>query len=48
MHQIRNTLNYVSYKNRTEFAKDLKKVYAAITEEIALNEISFLEEKCGN
>ncbi|MDU8763988.1 transposase, partial [Clostridioides difficile] len=25
----------VSYKNRKEFAKDLKKVYAAITEEVA-------------
>ncbi|HCH6634801.1 TPA: IS256 family transposase, partial [Clostridioides difficile] len=36
VHQIRNTLNYVSYKNRKEFAKDLKKVYAAITEEVAL------------
>ncbi|HBY3339817.1 TPA: transposase [Clostridioides difficile] len=45
VHQIRNTLNYVSYKNRKEFAKDLKKVYAAITEEVALSELSLLEEK---
>lgn len=45
MHQIRNTLNYVSYKNRKEFAKDLKKVYAAITEEVALSELSLLEKK---
>lgn len=37
VHQIRNTLNYVSYKNRTEFAKYLKKVYSTITEEIVLN-----------
>ncbi|MCM0747542.1 transposase, partial [Clostridioides difficile] len=44
----RNTLNYVSYKNRKEFAKDLKKVYAAITEEVALNELSLLEEKWCN
>ncbi len=44
VHQIRNTLNYVSYKNRKEFAKDLKKVYAAITEEVALSELSLLEE----
>ncbi len=29
VHQIRNILNYASYKNRKEFAKDLKKVYAA-------------------
>ncbi|RRH50126.1 IS256 family transposase, partial [Clostridioides difficile] len=48
VHQIRNTLNYVSYKNRKEFAKDLKKVYAAITEEVALSELSLLEEKWGN
>ncbi|HFL3157184.1 TPA: transposase [Clostridioides difficile] len=48
VHQIRNTLNYVSYKNRKEFTKDLKKVYAAITEEVALSELSLLEEKWGN
>ncbi|EQE84546.1 transposase, Mutator family protein [Clostridioides difficile CD69] len=48
VHQIRNTLNYVSYKNRKEFAKDLKKVYAAITEEVALSELSLLEEKLVN
>ncbi|HBG7679769.1 TPA: transposase, partial [Clostridioides difficile] len=48
VHQIRNTLNYVSYKNRKEFAKDLKKVYAAITEEVALSELSLLEEKWCN
>ncbi|HBF0159289.1 transposase, partial [Clostridioides difficile] len=34
--------------NRKEFAKDLKKVYAAITEEVALSELSLLEEKWGN
>ncbi|MFL8375380.1 hypothetical protein Q3216_04500 [Clostridioides difficile] len=44
MHQIKNTLNYVSYKNRKESVKDLKKVYATITEEIALSELS-LEKK---
>lgn len=45
VHQIRNTLNYVSYKHRKEFAKDLKLVYAATTEEVALNELTLLEEK---
>lgn len=39
VHQIRNTLNYVSYKHRKEFAKDLKLVYSA------LNELTLLEEK---
>lgn len=47
VHQIRNTLNYVSYKHRKEFAKDLKLVYAATTEDVALNELTLLEEKWG-
>lgn len=45
VHQIRNTLNYVSYKHRKEFARDLKLVYAATTEEVALNELTLVEEK---
>lgn len=45
VHQIRNTLGYVSYKHRKEFAKDLKNVYTALNEEVALNEITLLEEK---
>ena len=45
VHQIRNTLNYVSYKHRKEFAKDLKLVYTSATEEMALNELTLLEEK---
>lgn len=47
VHQIRNTLNYVSYKHRKEFARDLKLVYAALNEENALSELSLLEEKWG-
>ena len=31
--QVRNTLKYVSYKPRKEFAKDLKLIYHAATEE---------------
>lgn len=45
VHQIRNTLGYVSYKNKKEFAKDLKNVYTALNEEVALNELTLLEEK---
>lgn len=48
VHQIRNSLNYISYKHRKEFARDLKLVYTATTETIALNELSLLEEKWGN
>lgn len=48
VHQIRTTLNYVSYKHRKEFSKDLKLVYAATTKEVALNELTLLEEKWGH
>ena len=33
VHMIRNTLQYVSYKDRKELAKDLKRIYQAPTEE---------------
>ncbi len=33
VHQIRNTLEYVSDKDRKEFAKDLKRIYTASNEE---------------
>jgi transposase-like protein len=33
VHQIRNTLKYVSDKDRKEFAKDLKRIYTAPNEE---------------
>ena len=48
VHQIRGTLNYISYKHRKEFTKDLKQVYTASTEENALNELTLLEEKWGD
>lgn len=33
VHQVRNTLKYVSYKDRKEYAKDLKGIYTAPSEE---------------
>jgi len=33
VHQVRNILKYVSYKDRKEYAKDLKAVYTAPSEE---------------
>lgn len=36
IHQIRNTLKYVAYKDRKAFMKDLKRVYGAESEEIAM------------
>ena len=32
VHQVRNTLKYVSYKDKNEYAKDLKTIYSAATE----------------
>ncbi len=32
IHQIRNTLKYVPYKDRKPFAKDLKTIYSAVDE----------------
>lgn len=42
---IRNTLQYVSYKDRKELAKDLKQIYQAPTEEIGYNNLIELQEK---
>mgnify|MGYP003402419833 FL=1 len=36
VHQIRNSLRYVSYKDRKELVEDLKPIYTASTEEDAL------------
>ncbi|MBI9030769.1 IS256 family transposase [bacterium] len=45
IHQIRNTTKYVSYKDVRELMIDLKKVYKANTEEIALLELDNFEGK---
>ena len=45
VHMIRNTLQYVSYKDRKELATDLKQIYQASTEEIGYNNLIELEEK---
>ncbi len=45
IHQIRNTTRFVSYKDIKALMADLKKVYAASTEEIALVELDAFEEK---
>lgn len=47
IHQIRNSLHYISYKHQKEFMKDLKLVYKASTEEAGRFELDNLEEKWG-
>ena len=45
VHMIRNTLKYVSYKERKELAKDLKLIYTASNEEEGHKNLQELEEK---
>lgn len=47
IHQIRNSSKYLSYKDLKAFNSDLKLVYTATTEEVALAELDRLEEKWG-
>ena len=45
IHQIRNTTNYVSYKDLKKLMADLKMVYAALDEAAALEELESFGEK---
>ena len=45
VHQVRNTLKYVSYKDKKEFASDLKSIYLAATEAQALENLDKVSEK---
>lgn len=45
IHQIRNSTRYVSYKDLKKLMADLKQVYTASTEEIALQELEAFGEK---
>ena len=47
VHQIRNSLKYVSYKYKKKFAEDLKLVYKADTKQLAEDNLLALEEKWG-
>lgn len=47
IHQIRNSLKYISWKSHRDFMLDLKEVYKANTKEIAEHKLDLLEEKWG-
>ncbi len=47
IHQIRNTTKYVSYKDIKALMADLKRVYAAIDEDTALQELDRFDEIWG-
>lgn len=45
VHQIRNSLNFTSYKDRKQIAADLKPIYAAATTQEALFQLEIFAEK---
>ena len=47
VHQIRNTIRYIPYKNRRQVMADLKEVYGAINLEQAEKALLLLEERWG-
>ena len=47
IHQIRNTTKFVSHKDIKPLMLDLKRVYAAPTEDIALSELGLFDDKWG-
>jgi len=48
VHQIRNSCKFVSWKERKEFAKDLRQVYAAVNVESAAEGLNDFEKKWGD
>lgn len=48
VHQIRNSIKYIASKDKKSFMKDLKEVYKAPTEELALAQLDTLKETWGN
>jgi len=45
VHMVRNSLKYVSYKDRKELAGDLKQIYSSVTLDDAEKELALFEEK---
>lgn len=48
VHQIRNSIKYIASKDKKSFMKDLKEVYKATTEELALAQLDKLKATWGN
>jgi transposase-like protein len=48
VHQIRNSLKYITSEDQKSFLKDLKLVYQASTKETALKKLDVLEKKWGS
>ena len=48
IHQIRSSMKYIPYKDRKAFIADLKGVYTSVNEEIAMDNLLAMKDKCGN
>lgn len=48
VHQIRNSTKYISYKDLKAFTADLKPIYKAATETLALQELDTFDAKWGS
>ena len=48
IHQIRSSMKYIPYKDRRAFVADLKGVYTAVNEEIAMDNLLAMKDKWGN
>ena len=48
VHQVRNTLKYVSNKDKKEFAKDLKSIYHSPNEDLARKRLADIRKKWEN
>ena len=47
VHQVRNSLKYVSYNERREMARDIKEIYRSTNEDAALKAFELFKEKWG-
>lgn len=45
IHQIRSSMKYIPYKDRKAFVADLKTVYCAVNEDVALENLMAIKEK---
>ena len=48
IHQLRSSMKYVPYKDKKAFVADLKAVYSAVNEDVALENLISAKEKWGN
>lgn len=45
VHQVRNSMKYVSYRHRDAFCQDLKMIYAAVNEEAGIDALAAVQQK---